>query len=383
MSLSRFEEVTAEPGLALQTLEAAEKVLATNPGEAVALARQAAEQALQQGEHLVLARAHLVYGMGLRRLGDLVSAQQMLNDAEALFKDIGNTFYLARLWQARAAIYNAAGEIDEAIDCLERAMPIARANGDTPTYQRILSTWAVAAMRKGEYTQAIALLEQALESLVEFPDDGLKTVVLNAYGSIYQRTRNYQVALQYFERSLTISRARRLAGNKESRNHASSLICIADTLITMGRNADAAPYLDEALAIAREHELLDVQASVVKSFGDRAMGEQQFQLAIGHYNEACELMEATGNGMILITLLNQLGQAHVYAGDLDAAETNLKRALDLELTNGTPEHGHMTHKTLADIYERRNDHERASYHYKLALENHERLFSQQNQNAVR
>jgi tetratricopeptide (TPR) repeat protein len=384
MSLTRSDEsLLTTSGRALGELEAAERLLATDPSQAITLARLAAEEAMREGEQLLLARAHLVYGTALRRLGDLVSAQQMLNDAEALFTDLGDTFYLARLWQARAAIYNAAGELDEAIACLERAMPVAQANGDTRTYQRILSTWAVAAMRKGEYTQAIALLEQALESLVEHPDDGLRVVVLNAYGSIYQRSRNYQVALEYFERSLGISRTNRRNGSKESRNHSASLICIADTLITLGRFADAAPYLDEALDLAREHELLDVHASVLKAYGDRAMGEQQFALAIKHYDEACDMVEATGNGMILITVLNQLGDASIRAGKLESAEQALQRALDLERSSPSPEHEFATHRLMAELFEMKEDYRSACVHYSAALASNQRLFSEANQRVLR
>jgi tetratricopeptide (TPR) repeat protein len=372
----------AETPTAIDLLESAEQILPDNPAEAVARARQAADRAITDNDRIALGRAHLVYGQGLRRLGDLVSAQSVLREAEATLQDAGEKFYLTRVWQAQAAIYNAAGKLDEAIERLAWALPLARHNGDVWTYQRVLTTWSVAAMRKGDYTTAIERLQEAQRSLELHPDAGLQTVVFNALGSIYQRTRNFETALQYFEQSLEISRKLRVDGKKESRNHAASLICISDTLITLGRTGESAPYLDEALEIAREHELLDVQASVLKAYGDRAMAEQLYEAAIRHYVEAHDLLEATGNGMIRITVLNQLGDAYLQSGDMEMAEKTLLEAVEFERTVASPEHEHSTHQLLATLYEKQNDFARATRHYKLALEHHHRLFSQQNQRAL-
>lgn len=383
MQASQSEPTKVQPTTALELVEEGERVLADSPADSVALARKATEAAQHEGDRLAYARAHLLYGLALRRMGDLVSAQAVLADAELLLQEIGETFYLARLWQAQAAIYNAAGKLDESIDCLVRALPLATKHHDVWTLQRILTTWAVASMRKGDFRSAIERLREAEHSLDEHPDDGLRTVVLNALGSIYQRTRNYEISLQYFRQSLDISRRLRAAGRKESRNYASSLICISDTLITLGRSAEAAPYLDEAYDIARERELLDVQASVLKAYGDRAMSEQHFGVAADHYRDACDLLEATGNGMIMITVLNQLGDALIRAGELDQAEETLLRAVKLEVNVASPEHEFETHRSLATVYEMRKDYPRATEHYKLALSSQERLFSESNQRVLR
>jgi two-component system sensor histidine kinase/response regulator len=358
-------------------------ILGGSPSQAVALARQAADIAARDGDDLTLARAHLLCGMGLRRLGDLVTAHELLDTAESIFQSIGDTYYLPSLWQARAAIFNAAGKLEESLTLLARALPMARAASDIVTVQRILTTWAVTMIRQGNYAEAMQSLEEALRSLDENPSPGLKTVVLNAIGSIYQRSNNFERALDFFQQALAIAREIGNLGGNESRNHCSSLICIADTLLYLKRYAEIPPYLDEALAMSRTHELLDVQASVMKGFGDREFALGLFADAIPHFTSAKELLEATGNRMILMNVLHELSSCYAQLQRYDEARDILVNALSIAKAVQSPQLEYTTHRRLAELYFMTNDSLKAAEHYRTALETHERLFSESNQKVLR
>ena len=357
--------------------------ISTGPAHAITLAREALDRSEETGDKRSIARAHFLLASGLRRTGDVINALDVLTRTEELCDDLGDRTMLGQVLQQRAGILTTQGRPDEAAEALTRAQAIATSVGDTETLNRIYTTWALVYMRMDRYAEAIEMLHDASKLFSESPDPQQELVVVNLFASVYQRSRNHELAIDYLERALRIARDLEASGQAQPRLHCSALICLIDSLKDLGRFPEMLAPLEETRALAEKYDLVDVQASVGRGFGDHDMMEKRFHEAIVHYLHAKELLEATGNRMILMTVLHSLGECSIRIGDYSRATEYLNEALKASRSAGNLEKEFTSHKLLSELFTAQNDMERANQALRSALDSHEQLFNESNQRALR
>jgi predicted ATPase/class 3 adenylate cyclase len=101
------------------------------------------------------------------------------------------------------------------------------------------------------------------------------------------------------------------------------------TTYYMGRYADAAAYLDECLAIAREIGDTAMVARVLQPLGMASLGQGESAKARRHLEEAVQLARESGNTRQIAVAQNALAQLLRVEGRLDEAEPLYANVLEL------------------------------------------------------
>lgn len=181
--------------------------------------------------------------------GDHVQAQQYLEQALAIQREIGNIssqgFTLNRLGNTLVHL----GRYAQAQDCLESALHISRKKNTRRLEQSALSHLGQIARRQGDYVGASDYAERSLRLSRELHEQLNESWQLAELGLIAHQQGNDQVAQTYSQEALEIACKCGVAG-KNAQGWA--LTVLGHALFRLDRLAEAADAYQRALDIWRE-----------------------------------------------------------------------------------------------------------------------------------
>ncbi len=157
-----------------------------------------------------------------------------------------------------------------------------------------------------------------------------------------------------------------------------ALVQYSGSLFGMGRMSEAEPLMREALPMTEGWTGENVQArgallhNLAQARGDLGDGAEQRQLL----GQAIEVLKGIPKANLdLATAYNNLGNTLREEGRLGEAEAAIQRSLEIRLVAFERRHVHVVHSlaALAGVVSMRNDHERAEWLARDALELHSKL----------
>jgi len=350
----------------------------TDPDRAFDVAHQVREIAEAGGDQDLLGESLLELGKVLRQRSDLLGAQQHFERAYTIYKSTANESASARALQALGTTYSASGKLEQAADCFAKALLIARRANDWYTIQRILNSWGIVYIRIGDYASALQSLEECYETLKKHPDLYLESSVALNIGAIFQRSGDHEVALDYFNRSLALGREL-----SDDRHIASSLIFLGDTALTQNNYTAARAHLKEATSLSKTRGYHDLQAQALKSLAELALATNQPEEALTYLLPAKQLLSPTHDRIYLQKIEQQMGACFIALKKMDKASDAIKRSLELALEIGSPQLLYEINVLASELCAKQLDYKQANVHLHEALRQHEVLFSETNQKAVR
>ena len=228
----------------------------------------------------------------LRRAGDRAASLAAPAEARRYYQQAAG---LADEASVRAGLLDSAGwmaflaaEPEAAIALLGEAVGVFEAEGDEHAAARISHRLAQVETDLGHVEQAIARLERALEVIgSDEPDEELATLVARLAGG-YFFTGDMERARDRIERALDMAES---LGAAEPLARALGI----RALIAHARPHEAAAYRKEALAIALEHNLLDLASSHYANLSDQAFRSDRYAEALAYLREALELSRRLGH----------------------------------------------------------------------------------------
>ena len=233
---------------------------------------------------------------------------------------------VALVAQAEAAV--AAREFEEALDCLERAGPIAQ-EVDPVLGLRTLFAGAVARSELGRIREALALLEAARDRVEGEPFTDLdRANVLFHMGQCRYRLSSIPTAITLFTEALALMRDGAVVDDRlRARIHRWRSRCYRrqNDLVAARTDVEIALELSERLedrgALAHGY----FQASII------AERNGQWVLARSHAERAKALYEEEDDRLNVARLLNNLGGLTFLLGDPDKASALLREAFSVAL----------------------------------------------------
>ncbi|MFL6201149.1 MAG: CHAT domain-containing protein [Thermoanaerobaculia bacterium] len=114
----------------------------------------------------------------------------------------------------------------------------------------------------------------------------------------------------------------------------------------------AAPYLERAIRLAREHGYRDMEMRCLYQLGFTLDNLAEKQEALHHYEQALELSRELGDVGQEANAHNSIGHLYVSLGDLDKAVEHLEQALALNRNAKDRQHEAAALNNLALVYER-------------------------------
>lgn len=224
-------------------------------------------------------------------------------------------------WRHVAGVHRLHSDWDEALVAARRAATIAEEVGIRELYAEALNAEAIVHQMRGDFAQAIPLLEQMLTITADLKGQGL---ALQNLGSIAAQQGDYARARQHFLRS------------HQCFDRAGYTHGVAFVLNNFGRAAldhanarVAVPMLEDALGAARRVGDSDLEALVHRNLAEAAVALDDRDMAHGHLDAAERIFTAEGNRARMVECLRLRGELAERESDADAARMQYRRALAL------------------------------------------------------
>jgi diguanylate cyclase len=390
----------AEPGARRVTdqidpyalIDRAERLLGTDPHDAVVFALRAQSVARARGAEALMARAHYVAGAALAQTGDWSGAIRQLSHAEHIYRARNDTHSQCQVIMQLAAACSELGEYPEALDGFAQAGRLARQQRDHAAVRRALVQTSHVHTVLSDFTTARECLRSALElpsgsaadegvvvlqfGLVDV-NEGLRAALAGDASTVSRRMadgeEHFDVALELLadssDRSTAIAaRTQRGAARCWLGKFAAGLADLEQAgdeaaragfrvrevqarleqgyhLIAGGREADGLALLRPTFMQAEELGDLRRQADMHERLSALYEARGEFQTALAHHKRFVEVKTRLDGKLStqrarlhearaeLVKLRTQTAALHARTQDLEQSRSRLERlALEDELT---------------------------------------------------
>ena len=219
--------------------------------------------------------------------GDYEQGRAHLDQAHESAKAHGDSAAQARAARLIARLHELRGDYPAALDWCMRACQAL--DGPAPDAVEALVTAGLIHTRQGDYSQALALGEEALAMAEVLGDGTAMARGLGLLGIINRRRGHTQAAIVQFERSIALYRG---AGNM----HGESLVHneLANCFFALGRWNDADAHYRSARATFSQIGDQYNWAFAANNLGGIARNQGRFDDALVYYTEGLRALDAIG-----------------------------------------------------------------------------------------
>ncbi|HET9024829.1 MAG TPA: diguanylate cyclase [Burkholderiaceae bacterium] len=270
-------------------IERAERLLNSEPHDAVVFALRAQSVARARTADSLMARAHFVAGAALMQVGDWSGAIRQLSQAEHVYRAQNDVAAQCKVIIQLAAACCELGEYGDALDGFAQAQKLARQNSDTVAARRALVQQSAVHTMLGDFEAARDSLRSALElpsgsaadeGLVVFQfgqvdaNEGLRAALAGDATTVAKCMGD---AEEHFEVALEL-----LAGTSDRANAINARTQLGAARCWLGKFKEGLEDLRTAVAEAAQggFTLRDVQARLEYGYQLVAAGREQEGLGI-------------------------------------------------------------------------------------------------------
>jgi tetratricopeptide (TPR) repeat protein/transcriptional regulator with XRE-family HTH domain len=300
--------------------------------DAITCHTAAIQAALHTGDRLSQANALNDLADLHAQTGDYPAADQALEQALGIHRDLGNRLGQANSLRERGRVRLLTSDYPAAAQTLEQALTIYRDLGDRLGQAYTLNILGHARRAAGDYPAAAKTQQQALDIYRDLGDRLGQAQALDELGDLRLATGDYPAAAQALEQALDIFRD---LGSRLG--EAIALSDLGDARRVTGDYPAAAQALDQALDIYRdigdrggEADALNRRGAVHRVSGEFAHAERCHQ-------QALELARAIASPWDEAHALAGLGRCAAAAGHATQAKILLQRAVEIFQRIGGPE----------------------------------------------
>lgn len=147
-------------------------------------------------------------------------------------------------------IYYYLGDLDRSFEYDQRSLELARATDNTYGTAHALEAIATHYKDRGDYSSALRSLEQALEIFTTLGEKRYAAATLIKLGTVHEQQRRTKEARDYYRQAAEMA-----ASIKRHDLHAQALLCQGALVASGKAPLTSIQILEQALGIAREHEL--------------------------------------------------------------------------------------------------------------------------------
>ena len=261
---------------------------------------------------------------------------------------------------------------DLALKYYNRALHIAEKNNDSidvaTSYNNIGSVY----YQKGDYDKALEYLNKAL-TIQKAKLGEEHTDVATSYnniGSLYSKKGNYDKALEYLNKALTIRKAKL---GDEHTDVATSYNNMGLVYSDKGDYDKALEYYNKALTIQKSN-LGEEHTDVATSYNNMGLvysDKGDYDKALEYYNKALTIRKSKlgEEHTDVATSYNNIGSVYSDKGDYDKALEYYNKALTILKSKLGEEHTDVatSYNNIGSVYYRKGDYDKALEFYNKAL----------------
>jgi tetratricopeptide (TPR) repeat protein/transcriptional regulator with XRE-family HTH domain len=275
---------------------------------------------------------------------------------------VGDRSAEAHALTSLGSVHLRLGQVEEAIDLVNRSLTLFRQTTDEFGHARALSYLGRLEHYLGRYASSFEHHTAALTWFQRAGDEQGEASCLTSLAIVATDMGRYEVAVDHFERALAISRR---TGNVESEAYA--LNQLGGVELLLGRYASSARHQEEALGLFRQGGRRTGQAWALVGLGDAHRQLDRPDLARAYHQRALEMFRDLGELSFQAWALNSLGEDEFAAANVDAAHAHHRAAMDIAAATAARDQQARAHRGLGRIQQSQGDPGRARHHYREAL----------------
>ena len=250
--------------------------------------------------------------------------------------------------------FDYLGKSDSSFVYFTKALDYANLSKNKSNIAYVLTDLGHVNNLRGNTTAAVENNLKALKIFEEIQDIEGKERTYLALGRIFENQKEFERAISYYNRGLKIA----TANNIEIRQ-CIYLNSLANAYFQLNKFGNSQSFAKQALAIATKNNFVTVKAMSLKHLGDVQLKENKIDRAEKYFIEAAQLFKTLEVDNNYCRLLIDLGKIYTQKKDLSAALTIAKNAFEISKKSNYPSEKKYAAELLANIYEQKNDFQKA------------------------
>ena len=276
-------------------------------------------------------------------------AAPLLEEAKSLVYEVDDPILKGRGCLVLTHHYNTQGRFDEALNLQERLREATKKG-----VPLLMNVWVESLCRggKGEYEQALALLEHMLTTAKRMGEYFYMARSLNTMGWIYGELEDHHLAMKWNQQGVEIARE---ANFPIPECESNARLNLGDNLLALGRLDEAERQFQEVEKVARnprpqDHYMLwRYSQHLFHSYGELWLARGDLNKAMANANECLTLAEQSDSRKNIVKGLRLKGQVFLSQKMLKEAELELSSASKIALEVGNPTQLWKTYATIGDL----------------------------------
>jgi len=276
------------------------------------------------------AQAQRLIGRAYVGLGRLAEGVAQLQDALALYRQVGSLYDVVNLLQDLGTAFVDLGRFDEAVICLNEALAIGRRLGAPTPLAGVLNNLGWLHYGREEYREALALYEEGLAAARRGGDLRWQAYISMGMADLYRDVGAYERAEPLYNAGWQIAR------ESEPGLAVYVLAAQADMYRWQGNQARALALLRQARQLAEGKELDFEERGLLPLAEGIALAESgEAEAGLRLLSNAVHFLKQRQAKRELARARFLLAEVHLLAGDKPQAVAELRRAIDLADEIGT------------------------------------------------
>ena len=292
----------------MDPLTTAREALNVDPRLAAALAREALARVHDPAE---IGRALLLIGIGEYRQGNLAAAVAKLDDAAGRFASLDDDAAQLECLLVLGRAHRDLGDFASASDAIEQALVSANRSGDHRLEADALNLKAGVLDAQGEPGHAVECLKRALDIARDFDLPEQQANILTNIGTLSTTLGDYPRALESLKEGYELLQA----GASKTRSRATNLLSLGRLYLEMGDPTEAQALFREARRVGLEASDPMVEAAAVNNLANAHRRFEEWKQARDLFEEALHLARRSGLKQFEIDNLDGLGQVYAALGE--------------------------------------------------------------------
>jgi tetratricopeptide (TPR) repeat protein len=291
-------------------------------------------------------------------------AEPLMDEAENLASGIDDPF--VKGWWSASGSSRALwqGRFDDALEHITHWYAAAKGHG--VTFLNNSWTESLARIGKGEYEQALALLQDVIETARRMGNLWFQARALNTMGWLCSELQDHRQAMDWNAEGVEVAKKAN-APNPECENNAR--LNLGDNLLALGRMEEAEEHFQTVEQIVRKPRPQDLfllwrySQHLFHSYGELCLVRSQLDKALACADECLALAEQSKSRKNMVKGRRLRGQVFLRQGKLEETEREISIALKMAQRVGNPTQLWKTHAFLGEVCEAqgRSDEARGAY----------------------
>ncbi|MGQ9587782.1 MAG: tetratricopeptide repeat protein [Thermoplasmata archaeon] len=292
-----------------------------------------------------IAVAHFYQGRVERAQNHWDEALESYLNALEIYMEVGDRKGVCSTNRAMGMIYGTKGDHASAIRCFETSLSLAKAMGDREAEAKAEANLAIVYDLEGRTKESETASKNCLAYFIETGDLANAMRISNNLGVLNMSRERYDVAAEYFEKTISSSRSLR---NREALSTAlvNAAYCYART----GTSDLCLRYTDEAVSILKEQNNLNMIALAYRNYGYLEFRSGNHNKAFEWFERSVRAAKTSGVKDTLAACCYEFGTALIKSSvDLTLAKRLMKDAAAVYAEIGNIERAKIVNARLAAV----------------------------------